>query len=65
MVSALQVACQIYIVIFILALLFTFVETAIQPRSLKHDKYDLKFLTDKNLQNLEYQELEAMLTRSD
>ena len=62
---ALQILCQIYIVIFILALFFTFVETAILPRSLKHDKYDLKFITDKNLQNLEFQEIEAMLSGAD
>jgi len=64
-VAALQILCQIYIVIFILALFFTFVETAILPRSLKHDKYDLKFITDKNLQNLEFQEIEAMLSGAD
>jgi hypothetical protein len=64
-VSALQVFLQVFIVIFVLAMFFTFVETSIYPRSLKHDKYDLKFIKDKNLQNLEFQEIENMFFYAD
>ena len=53
-ISAYQVLVQVLIVIFVVAMFFTFVETAIYPRSLKHDKYDIKFIVDKNLQNLEF-----------